>query len=76
MNLSVRLVSAVFIIALTFVTTTSGLPQDYSLDCLCPQTWGPVYGSDGNTYTNTCFFEFAKNDDNSLTILHTGICSN
>ena len=49
----------------------------FSLDCEkpCPKIWGPICGSDGETYGNECLFEIAQCKNPSLTITHKGtIC--
>ena len=49
----------------------------FSLDCEkpCPKIWGPICGSDGETYGNECLFEIAQCKNPSLTITHKGDCN-
>lgn len=54
-------------------TTTTVKPQL----CNCTQAIAPVCGSNGDTFTNQCFFNCAAKDDASLRMLANGIiCSN
>ena len=58
-----------------WIYTTNVL--SFSLDCEkpCPKIWGPICGSDGETYGNECLFEIAQCKNPSLTITHKGtIC--
>lgn len=43
-------------------------------DCICTREFNPVCGSDGQSYSNECFFDCEADKDAELRIAHYGTC--
>ncbi|XP_066948333.1 protease inhibitor 2-like [Macrobrachium rosenbergii] len=74
------LLSAVLIVTLfAIIGTSEAGPHNHKPGCgntACIALYKPVCGSDGKTYSNSCFFDIAKRCSNPrLTVRCQGECS-